>query len=279
MANTQRHPDQRRSLRPTAGGLILAAHGSHHDAEVNEAIRSIAAAAQKAAISQGAVFDEVVACFHQGTPSFSDVLDQITADDVTVVPLMTSEGYFSGEVLPSALRRNHRFDDVAMTITPVLGTHDAIPKIIARRVQGLCLEHHIHPAEAIVVVVGHGTRRNPRSRAQTIDTAKAVDQLGPWTQTVYAFIDDDPAVNTAIKRCGRGSIIVTPFLISAGPHAMGLPQELRLDPSDCVELPFVRRHAEGIVIVDEPLLRYPALPGLIVELARATANRRGAAPR
>jgi len=254
--------------------LVLAAHGSHHDAEVNEAVQAIATAVQEAARTEDIAFNEVAACFHQGTPAYSEVLDRMLADTITVVPLMTSEGYFAGEVLPGALRCNRRFDEVRVKITPVLGTHEAIPKMLADRVGTLCGEHRILPSAVSVVVVGHGTRRNTQSREQTIETAQAVAELGPWAQTVYAFIDDDPTAASALRRCRSGAIVVVPFLISAGPHARHLPHQLGLDAPRRVELPFACHRTGGTVIVDEPLLRHSALPELVRELARTTENHR-----
>ncbi|MFQ5463147.1 MAG: CbiX/SirB N-terminal domain-containing protein [Phycisphaerae bacterium] len=272
MASAHRLSDQRHGSPGAARGLALAAHGSHHAAEVNETVQAIATAVHETARTEDTAFNEVVACFHQGTPAFSEVLDRMLADTITVVPLMTSEGYFAREVLPAALRCNRRFDEVRVKITPVLGAHEAIPNMLADRVRTLCGEHRIPPRAVSVVVVGHGTRRNAQSRNQTIQTAQAVAELGPWAQTVHAFIDDDPAAATALGRCGSGAVVVVPFLISAGPHARHLPHQLGLDAPRRVVLPFTCHRSEGTVIVDEPLLRHPALPELVGELARTTAN-------
>ncbi len=112
--------------------LVLAAHGSRGEAAVNEQICGFADA-----IAAMNLFDEVAAAFHQGNPSFSTVLDRLTADDVTVVPVMTSVGYYSDVVLPRELARNHCYPHIRLRQTPPLGTHASIIDLMADRVRSL----------------------------------------------------------------------------------------------------------------------------------------------
>ena len=80
------------------------------------------------------LFDEVAVAFHQGEPGFDTVLDELTAEEVTVVPVMTSAGHYSEVVLPEALARNRRFADVRLRQTPPVGTHPGLRR--ARRPAG-----------------------------------------------------------------------------------------------------------------------------------------------
>ena len=101
----RRHGKRERGLdRMRRCAVILAAHGSHRDPTANSIVISHAAR-----IRLLQVFDEVFVAFHQGLPSFTSVLDTISADDVVVVPVMTSDGYYCNKILPNALRTNARF--------------------------------------------------------------------------------------------------------------------------------------------------------------------------
>jgi sirohydrochlorin cobaltochelatase len=84
--------------------LILAAHGSRHEPSVNDQVRTLAGV-----VAARGSFDEVAVAFHQGRPPFDSVLDELTAQEIVVVPLMTSEGYYSDVVLPRELAKNRRF--------------------------------------------------------------------------------------------------------------------------------------------------------------------------
>jgi sirohydrochlorin ferrochelatase len=77
--------------------LVLAAHGSRRDPAANALVRRLAES-----IRGRRVFDEVAAAFHQGEPGFDAVLDELSAEEVTVVPLLTSAGHYNDVVQPQA---------------------------------------------------------------------------------------------------------------------------------------------------------------------------------
>src|SRR5882672_3708074 len=108
--------------------LVLAAHGSRRDPAANALVRRMAEALRGRRL------------FHQGEPGFDTVLDELTADEVTVVPFLTSAGYYSDVVLPEALARNRRYGEIRLSRTPLVGTHNGIAPLVARRVTELLRE-------------------------------------------------------------------------------------------------------------------------------------------
>src|SRR4051812_35386102 len=80
------------------------------------------------------LYDEVAVAFHQGEPGFDTVLDEIRADQVTVVPILTSAGHYTEVVLPEALGRNSRYSEVRLRQTRPVGTHSGMGALVARRV-------------------------------------------------------------------------------------------------------------------------------------------------
>src|SRR6185295_20191563 len=100
------------STRAGSRALVLAAHGSRRDPAANALVRRYAEE-----IRRRRLFDEVAVAFHQGEPGFDTVLDELTADEVTVVPFMTSAGHYSETVRPAGLARNRRYPEIRLRQT------------------------------------------------------------------------------------------------------------------------------------------------------------------
>ena len=79
--------------------LILAAHGSVTTPCANQPLHDLADRVQASGI-----FSTVTPAFLYGDPEISNVLDRLPpGGDVVVVPVMTSEGYYSQRVFPRKL--------------------------------------------------------------------------------------------------------------------------------------------------------------------------------
>ena len=207
--------------------LIMAAHGSRDDARVNEDVRRCAL--RVAGLTD---FDEVVAAFHAGQPGFADALDRVKADRVTVVPLMTSAGYYGDVVLPRELARGRTYVAKSVHITRPVGDHPALPALVVSLVERRLRLDGLVPQETSVVLVGHGTRRHARSRQATFNLVAAVQRLTSYREVLPAFLDDSPGVDTILARAKGRNLLVFPFLISGGCHATrDIPAALGLSPS------------------------------------------------
>jgi len=247
--------------------LVLAAHGSRHEPAVNAQVRAWADA-----IAARALFDDVVVAFEQGNPPFSAVLDQLTATEATVVPVMTSVGYYSDTVLPRELARNRRYAEIVLHRTAPLGTHASLVDIIADRVQALYSRFALSADQTSLAVVGHGTPRHTRSRDATRDLAAWLRRMRIADEVVAAFLDDAPPVDSILKRVGRSNVVVAPFLIGVGPHAVrDIPRRIGLVVSEGGEPPFSGRVGGRFVVCDAPVGSDPRIVDLIVELALGRA--------
>jgi uroporphyrin-III C-methyltransferase len=240
--------------------LVLAAHGSRRDPAANALVRRLAEA-----IRGRRLFDEVAAAFHQGEPGFDAVLDELDADEVTVVPLLTSAGHYSEVVLPQALARNQRFAAVRLRQTPAVGTHAGVAPLVARRVTELLRERHLDREDVGLVLVGHGTRRHPQSRAATEQLADTLRRRRVAGDVAAAFLDDDPPLDRVAASFRRPTMLVVPFLIGGGTHALeDLPRLAGLSGSDGQE----GRVGERRVLIDGAVGGYPGLEEIILDLAR-----------
>lgn len=258
-------------IAPAGGGaaLVLAAHGSGAGpgaaAQVGRHVRRL---------QRLGGFDEVVAAFRHGTPGFDTVLDGLRSRRVVVVPFMTSDGYFASAVLPDALERNRRRGEVTLAFTRPVGTHPRIGAVVAAHLRALLARHGLAPASVTVLVVGHGTPRNGRSRLATQVLASRLEALAVARRVGAAFLDDAPSVEDAARQVPGGNLVVLPFLIGGGSHAVrDLPRRLaearRGEPNA----------EQGPILLDRPVGALAGLTNLAAELAGAALGRIGTAGR
>ncbi len=243
--------------------LILAAHGSRRAPSVNADVRRHAER-----ITQLGLFDQVVTAFHQGQPTFAEVLDTITVDAVSVVPVMISDGYYADTALPGALEAHPRFDALSVHITETVGTHPKCVTLARDRAVQLGNDHDLDLSETAVIVVGHGTSRHRASRTATMDLAGALRESAVFAEVHAGFLDDTPPVEGVYEATERRNLIVLPFLIGASHHAArDIPRRLGLDPDSRNVLPISGRVANRLVVCDAALGTHPKIAEII--LARA----------
>jgi uroporphyrin-III C-methyltransferase len=232
--------------------LVLAAHGSRRHPEANALVRRIAET-----LRGRRLYDEVAVAFHQGEPRFDTVLDELEADEVTVVPLLTSAGHYSQVVLPEALSRNRRHGEIRFRQTPPVGTHAGIGPLIARRVAELMRDHGIERGLTSLALVGHGTRRHPESRSSTHQLADTLRRRRVAGEVLVAFLDDDPPLDTLMATATLSRMIVVPFLIGGSAHVTeDIPRLLGAQAET------------SRVIIDRAVGTYPGLVEIIIDLAR-----------
>ena len=245
----------------TGRALVLAAHGSRRDPSANALVRRLAES-----LRARRLFDEVAVAFHQGEPGFDTVLDELVADEVTVVPFLTSAGHYSEVVLPEALGRNRRFAEVRLRQTPPVGTHAGVAPLVARRVTELLREQRAERDTVALVLVGHGTARHPQSRAATEHLADTLRRRRVAGEVVAAFIDDEPPVDAVIARLRQRTVLVVPFLIGGGAHVFeDVPRLVGLaEGSD----PRRGSVAGRLFLIDDAVGTYAGMEEIVVDLAR-----------
>jgi len=242
--------------------LILAAHGSPPEPGENERIDRLARCA-----ADRAGFEEGSAAFHQGDRRFSEVIDELEADEIVVVPFMTSDGYYADVVLPRELSRNRRFPFANLHRTPVVGRHPAISDIVADRAWKLMHRFALRREKTSLAVIGHGTPRHYASRDTTRDLANALIQRETAADVFTAFLDDDPPLESVVDLAAKDNVVVLPFLMHLGPHAMrDIPARIGLCTTDGTVTVSGRVGGRN-VWCDEPVGADPRMIDLIVALA------------
>lgn len=250
-------------------GLVLAAHGSNAEASACALVRDYATR-----LAARGLFDVVSAAFHLGKPTFAEVLDDLGADDVTVVPLMTSAGYFSEEVLPRELAKNKSYRRLRVRRTQPVGTHPRMISLVASRVRARLREHVLDPHLTTLALVGHGIEHHEGSRTATLELAKSLRRLDVCREVLTAFLDDDPYVESILDRAEQPGVVVLPFLVGGGLHATrDVPIRLGLHPSHGVP-PLSGWVGKRFVVCDAAVGTDPGVIEIIEKLALSSADVR-----
>ena len=109
-------------------------------------------------------------------------------------------------------------------------------------------------SKALLVVLGHGTQRDPASAGTVLDVCASLSREGRFARVAPAFIDQDPLLANVLKDAREPVILLVPFLVAAGWHGgTTVPRERGSDSQG----------ARQRSVYTEPVGTHPAL----VELA------------
>jgi sirohydrochlorin cobaltochelatase len=241
-----------------ADALVIAAHGSHLNPD-----SSTPTFAHADRIRDTGVFAEVREAFWKEDPHFREVLRTLGPDEVYVVPLFISEGYFTEQVIPRELRLQDwtpdawASDGVSATAATFragdvdkqvhycgpVGTHDAMSRVIAHRADAV-LDARAGP-DVGMAVVGHGTERNANSAKAVQYHADRIRAQGRFAQVEALFMDEAPEVEALTEHVHTEDIVVVPLFVADGYHTQeDIPEDIGLtdDYRDGYDVP---AHVDG----------------------------------
>ena len=228
---------------PEAQALVVVAHGSHLNPDSSAPANNHADT-----IRETGVFDEVRTGFWKEEPSLREVLRTVEADEVYVVPLFISEGYFTEQVIPRELRLEEwdvdQWDsdglsadsatlaagDVEKTVHycgPV-GTHESMTDVLIRRAESVTGDPDVGP-EFGFAVVGHGTERNENSAKAIEYHADRIRERGRFDEVQALYMDEEPEVDDVTDYFESEDIVVVPLFVSDGFHTQeDIPEDMGL---------------------------------------------------
>jgi sirohydrochlorin cobaltochelatase len=223
--------------------LLIAAHGSHLNPE-----SSAPAFDHAERIRATGTFEEVREAFWKEEPHFREALRTVSSDEVYVVPLFVSEGYFTEEVLPRELRLEgwdpEAWDsdgtsadyatfparDVDKTVHycgPV-GTHAGMSDVVVRRAEAVTGDPDVGAGVGLAVV-GHGTDRNDHSAAAVEYHADRIADRDRFAAVRALFMDEDPEVDDLTDYFDTGDVVVVPLFVADGYHTReDIPEDVGL---------------------------------------------------
>ncbi|WP_246987717.1 CbiX/SirB N-terminal domain-containing protein [Halorientalis marina] len=222
--------------------LVIAAHGSHLNAE-----SSTPTFTHADTIRASGAFDEVREAFWKEEPSFREALRIVDSDEVYLVPLFVSEGYFTEQVIP----REFRLDDwdpeqwdsdgtaaTHATLTAAdtgqtvhycgpVGTHDAMSDVIVQRAENVTDDRDL--SEFGLAVTGHGTERNENSAKAVEYHADRIRDSGRFAEVKALFMDEDPEIDDVTDYFETEDIVVVPLFVADGYHTQeDIPEDMGL---------------------------------------------------
>lgn len=261
--------------------LLIAAHGSPSTKGGRTSSRKHADT-----IRNLGLFADVQAGFLTEKPYVKDVLDDLHATDVYVVPNLACRGFVSTLKLPQALNLT---GEVTQRITPnghqrihlcdPVGTDPGIAKTFAVRILAAMDSLNLPPEDTATIVIGHGSGRGRESFEHTTRIARDLAKFGVAPPVLTAFLEEPPFIKDWRTQTDAKNVIFAPYLISDGYHgsdevprdigfnakserfvqhlAQGQPNEITLDGQRLIYLP--------------PLGDAPEMAELIINRVRASS--------
>ncbi|MCA9254164.1 MAG: ferrochelatase [Phycisphaerales bacterium] len=250
----------------TSATILLAAHGSGDTSASNAYVRMLTDR-----LNNDLTPTPVLCAFRRGRPSFAEAIAGVMGDRVIVIPIMTSEGYFSTRVLPAAIAECPRAASMRVTMTAPLGLHPAFVDITESLLAGAVAQFAPPITDTTFLVVGHGTPRHAESRSRTVEVAEAIAARRNDWDIRHAFIDEAPHVGGLVATLGTKHVVATPFLIGGGHHAtIDIPEQLgALREGDVHAAPFANTAGAVMRICTEAVGMHASIPDLVREIALA----------
>ena len=168
--------------------------------------------------------------FWKQEPHIKKVLAELAAPRVFIVPFFISEGYFSAEVIPAEL--GFAFPNHLSLITrnaqlfycrPV-GSHENMTKVILARADEVLKKFPFPRApkssDTTLLIAGHGTGRNANSRNAVERQAELIRAQNLYADVGAVFMEEAPFIKGCYENVKSKNIVVVPFFISDGLHAV-----------------------------------------------------------
>jgi sirohydrochlorin cobaltochelatase len=238
--------------------LVIVAHGSHLNPASHDPAFSHADTIRKAG-----AFEEVREAFWKEEPSFREALRTVESEEVYVVPLFISEGYFTEQVIPRELRLDGwdvslwdssgtDADTATLTVEDVektvhycgpVGTHPSMSDVIVQRTESVTGDPDVGEVDEQrssarqtasdggfgLAVVGHGTNRNENSAKAIEYHAERVREMDRFAEVQALFMDEEPEVDAITEHFTAEDIAVVPLFIADGYHTQeDIPEDMGL---------------------------------------------------
>ncbi len=205
--------------------LVLLGHGTTlNDQSAAPVLQHVAE------LRRRGIFREVHAAFWKQEPHINAVLENIAASRIVIVPFFISEGYFSWEVIPNAIgmtcpeRRSFINKKSAVLYAKPVGSHDLMTTVILARAKEV-LEKFPFPrlpknSDTTLLIAGHGTGRNANSRKSVERQVELIQALKIFADVGAVFMEEEPFIKGCHETVKTKNIVVVPFFISDGLHAV-----------------------------------------------------------
>jgi sirohydrochlorin cobaltochelatase len=196
--------------------LVIVGHGSTVNPDSSEP--TLARADE---IRRKGIFMEVACCFWKEDPSMREVRHMLESRDVYVVPNFISEGYFTQTVIPRELELKGNVtidaDGRCWKYCDPVGSHARMTELLLKRARDVAPD--ISPADASLLIVGHGTSLNDNSAVAAKTQVELIRERNEFGEVQNAYMEEDPLISQWDSNTTKPNVIVVPFFISDGLHS------------------------------------------------------------
>jgi sirohydrochlorin cobaltochelatase len=167
------------------------------------------------------LFAEVRAAVLYGAPGSEQALVGLRAPEVILAPMLMCDGHCARVVLPRAFglagpvtsRFGHRF-----RICPPVGLQPSLTRLILTRAQALAFRQGLLPRNVSLLLIGHGSTRDPASRRATLWHAAGAREVSVFGSVGVAFLDEEPFLAQALSAL-KGPTVAVGLFAADGLHA------------------------------------------------------------
>ena len=206
-----------------------------------------------------------------------EVFDLVEAEEVFVVPLFISEGYFTEEVIPRELG----LDGPAPSTTRKLGktihycgpigTHPWMTRMILRRAEETAGLSDEEAREAGLIVIGHGTERNSNSSEVIYQVTERARGAGLFGHVQAGFLDQPPEVGEVLAEMPERKVVLVPFFVAEGWHTQEtIPDDLGINRP---ALSAMTEKEGRSIYYAPPVGTFPEIAEIVLQRAREAGAR------
>ena len=213
----------------TNSDLLIIGHGHSNTQDSTRLIKGHAKAIEKRNI-----FKNVQSGFLKLAPYIVDQLSTTKSEIVYVVPCFASSGDITKEVIPRKLGllgpKTIKDGKIIYYSEPV-GTHPKILKRLSELIKITFEFSGLSKCNTTSVIIGHGSKKNPRSEIDTRLLANKIEHSGLSQKVVALFLDQSPNLIDWHIHCKTKNVIVISYLFSGGNHEKeDIPKKMRFNP-------------------------------------------------
>jgi sirohydrochlorin cobaltochelatase len=175
-------------------------------------------------------FADVHEAFWKQEPQIKKVLAEISAPRIFIAPLFISEGYFSAQIIPKELGFDFpenlklKTENSEIFYCKPVGSHDSMTKVILSRADEIVKKFPFPRApkksETTLFIAGHGTERNKNSRVAIERQASLIRVQKIYADVRAVFMEESPRIADCFSLAQTKNLVVVPFFISDGLHAV-----------------------------------------------------------
>ena len=205
--------------------LVVLGHGTTLNDQSAAPVRQHAAELRRRGI-----FREVREAFWKQEPQIKSVLAELSAPRVFIVPLFISEGYFASEVIPHELgfeypaKLSLTTPHGSVVYCPPVGSHASMTRVILSRAAEIVKKYPFprtpKPLETTLFIAGHGTERNKNSRVAIERQVELIRAQNIYAGVHEIFMEESPRIADCYSIAQTKNLVVVPFFISDGLHAV-----------------------------------------------------------